>query len=88
MRSWTGQGFLLERVYAEWRQAEAIVAAGGDREEAAMLIGRAATTAAGSGAVGVLEPVTAFARGARLPLPDAAAPARRALSGGGARSCG
>jgi DNA-binding NarL/FixJ family response regulator len=75
VRAWTGHGFLLERVYAEWRQAEAIIAAGGDRDEAATVIGRAATTASASGAAGMLDAVTAFARAARLPLPEAAVPA-------------
>ncbi len=58
----------LERAYATWRQAEAIVATEGDRAEAAEVVAVAAAVAAASGATGLLDQVTAFARRARLPL--------------------
>ena len=70
--------FALERIYAQWRQAEALVAGDGDRDEAATLVTAAATAAGGVGAVGLLERIAAFARGARLPLPEQPAAADEA----------
>ena len=70
VEAWTELSFELERIYAQWRQAEAIVAAGGDREQAAALVGAAANAAQAAGAVGLLALIAAFARAARLPLPD------------------
>jgi DNA-binding CsgD family transcriptional regulator len=72
VEAWDELSFVLERAYAQWRKAEAIVAGGGEREEAAGLAGVAITTAAGCGAVGLLGRITAFARAARLPVPEAA----------------
>jgi len=66
--AWGELSFELERAYARLRQAEAIVAGGGDRDEAATLIAAATATAAASGAVGLAERVRAFAKAARLPL--------------------
>ena len=71
--AWSGLSFVLERAYAEWRQAEAILAAGGDRDRATELAGTAALTAVSCGAGGLADRVQGFARAARLRLPGAAA---------------
>jgi DNA-binding CsgD family transcriptional regulator/tetratricopeptide (TPR) repeat protein len=78
VEAWAELSFELERIYARWRQAEALVAGDGDRDEAAKLVTAAATAAGGVGAVGLLERIAAFARGARLPLPEQPAAADEA----------
>jgi DNA-binding CsgD family transcriptional regulator len=74
-------GMVMEAAYARWRQAEALVALGGDRAEAKELVSRAAGAAAASGATGLLDPIAAFARRVRLPIPGAADGAGRVDAG-------
>ncbi len=71
-RYWEQLEMALERVYAEWRAAEALLVADGDRELAAELLGSAAATALGAGAAALVAQVEALARRARVPLPAAA----------------
>ncbi len=69
-QAWGQLSFELERAYARLRQAEATVAGKGDRNDAAALVRAAAAAARTSGADGLLERVAAFARAARLPIPE------------------
>jgi ATP/maltotriose-dependent transcriptional regulator MalT len=64
----------IERAYAEWRQAEALLMASEARSVAQELLSRAAATASEAGASALLAEVEALARRARLEL-DGSEPA-------------
>ena len=66
---WTDLEMPLERAYAEWRGAEALLLADGDRGEAGELLTRAAATTRKAGASVLLGEVEGLARRARIPLP-------------------
>jgi DNA-binding CsgD family transcriptional regulator/tetratricopeptide (TPR) repeat protein len=59
----------LERAYAEWRGAEALLVGDGDRDRAARLLGSAAATAVSTGATGLAAEVESLARRTRLSVP-------------------
>jgi ATP/maltotriose-dependent transcriptional regulator MalT len=65
----------IERAYAEWRQAEALLLASEARSEARELLSRAATTAAEAGATALLAEIEALARRARIELDGSEPPA-------------
>jgi DNA-binding CsgD family transcriptional regulator len=69
---WQKLGFPVERAYARWRQAEAVLAAGGARVEAADALREAARLAADCEASLLGAEIEALARRARIQLGDGA----------------
>ena len=67
---WAELGFNLELAYALWRQAEAVLAAGGAKGEAAEPLREAARLTAESGASLLGSEIQALARRARIELGD------------------
>lgn len=67
-RRWAELAMPLERAYANWRAAEALLLAGEDRGTAAELLSDAATTTAEAGASALLGRIQALARRARVEL--------------------
>jgi DNA-binding CsgD family transcriptional regulator len=68
--SWAALEMPLEAGYAQWRGAEALLLADGDRGQAGELLSRAAATARETGASKVLAEVEGLARRARITLPE------------------
>jgi DNA-binding CsgD family transcriptional regulator/tetratricopeptide (TPR) repeat protein len=64
--AWDGIGFPYAAAYARHRRAEAVLTAGGDRDEAVAELGRAHTTAIGLGARPLAAAVERLARRARV----------------------
>ncbi len=82
---WRDVGFPLPLVHTNWRHAEAVLARGGDREDAAALLTEAWTIADGLGAAGWRELVESAARRARVsvgaaPVTASSAPDRFGLT--------
>ena len=78
--SWDGVGRPYLAAYARWREAEAILAARGDRAIAAATLRTALEAAEGLGAAPLAQEITALAARARLslePAADAAQPAEQ-----------
>jgi DNA-binding CsgD family transcriptional regulator/tetratricopeptide (TPR) repeat protein len=65
---WEALAMPLERAYAEWRQAEALLLAGRARSEAGDLLSRAAASTREAGATALLGEIESLARRARLSL--------------------
>jgi DNA-binding CsgD family transcriptional regulator len=65
--SWDLTGFPLPAAYCRWRRAEAVLAGGGSRDEAATLFATAGAVAAELGARPLLNAIEQSARRARLP---------------------
>ena len=61
----------IERIYAEWRQAEALLLAGAGRAEAAELLSGAAAAAREIGATAILAEIEGLARRGRVELEGA-----------------
>jgi DNA-binding CsgD family transcriptional regulator/tetratricopeptide (TPR) repeat protein len=70
--SWTGLGEPLELAYAQWRQAEALLLAGGARGDAGDLLADAADATRAIGAAALLAQIESLARRARIALDGAA----------------
>jgi ATP/maltotriose-dependent transcriptional regulator MalT len=70
--AWAGLGFPWLRAYAHWRQAEALLAQGGQRDRAASALAEARTLAGGFGARLLVAEVDSLARRARIDLAAAA----------------
>ena len=68
---WEALAMPLERAYAEWRQAEALLLAGRARSEAGDLLSRAAASTREAGATALLGEIQSLARRARLSLDGA-----------------
>lgn len=66
--TWEELGFPIELAYARWREAEATLAAGGSRSDAAGPLQQAARLAEDSGAASLAAEVAALARRARIDL--------------------
>jgi DNA-binding CsgD family transcriptional regulator/tetratricopeptide (TPR) repeat protein len=64
--AWDGIGFPYAAAYARYRRAEAVLTAGGDRDEAVASLGRAHGTAVGLGARPLAAAVERLARRARV----------------------
>ena len=71
---WTELSDPLERTYAEWREAEASLVAGGNRGAAGALLAGAAATVRKIGATSLLGEIEALARRARVAIDDGAEP--------------
>ena len=65
---WMELGFPLELAYARWRQAEAVLAAGGTKAEASEPLQEAARLSAETGASALRAEIEALARRARIEL--------------------
>jgi hypothetical protein len=65
--AWQRTGFPLPTAYCRWRQAEAVLASGSDREEAVDLYAAAGATAGELGALPLLSAIEQSTRRARLP---------------------
>jgi DNA-binding CsgD family transcriptional regulator len=65
---WTELGFMLELAYVRWRQAEAVLGAGGTRAEASEPLREAARLTAGCGASLLAGEIEALSRRARIAL--------------------
>jgi ATP/maltotriose-dependent transcriptional regulator MalT len=75
--AWEALGYPWQGGYARWRQAEALLARGAPRPEAAAALARARTLAAGLGARLLVAEIDSLGRRARLELglpPDGGAP--------------
>jgi DNA-binding CsgD family transcriptional regulator/tetratricopeptide (TPR) repeat protein len=70
--AWEALGYPWHEGYARWRQAEALLAQGAPRPDAAAALGRAGALADGLGARLLAAEVGSLARRARVDLPDAA----------------
>jgi DNA-binding CsgD family transcriptional regulator/tetratricopeptide (TPR) repeat protein len=68
--AWERSGFPWPVAYCRWRQAEAVLAAGGSRDEAGALLAGACAAAAELGARPLAAHIEQAARRARLPLPS------------------
>ena len=68
--AWDDLGYPYFAAYARWRLVEAILARGGDRREAAALLGQARRALADLAALPLLNEVDALARRARLTLAE------------------
>ena len=79
--SWAELELPLERAYAEWRQAEALLVAGEGRGDAGELLSRAARSMREIGATALLGEIEALARRGRISLPGADAAGNGAESG-------
>jgi DNA-binding CsgD family transcriptional regulator len=71
-RAWEALGYPWQAGYARWRQAEALLAQGAPRPEAAGALARAWALADGLGARPLVAEVESLARRARIELPGAA----------------
>jgi DNA-binding CsgD family transcriptional regulator/tetratricopeptide (TPR) repeat protein len=71
--AWDRTGFPHPGAYCRWRQGEAVLAAGGSRDEAAALFAAAGAAAVGLGARPLAAAIEQSARRARLPAPTATA---------------
>jgi DNA-binding CsgD family transcriptional regulator len=69
---WSELEMPLERGYAEWRTAEALLLGDGDRDEVRELLSRASATGRETGASQLLAEVEGLARRARITLPEVA----------------
>jgi DNA-binding CsgD family transcriptional regulator len=67
---WAGLGFNLELAYARWRQAEAVLAAGGAKADASEALREAVGLTTESGASLLGSEIEALARRARIELDD------------------
>jgi DNA-binding NarL/FixJ family response regulator len=67
---WDACGNRYQAAYARWRQAEALLASGGNRDEVKTLVGDAHAVADDLGARPLLEQLQALARRARIDLDD------------------
>ena len=65
--AWQRTGFPLPAAYCQWRRAEAVLAGGGSREQAADLFVAAGSLAAELGALPLVAAIEQSARRARLP---------------------
>ena len=81
--AWERTGFPVPAAYCGWRQAEAVLASGGDRDTAAGLFAAASSTAAELGAQPLLAAIEQSARRARIALAGSApdAPPGRSTDG-------
>jgi DNA-binding CsgD family transcriptional regulator len=73
---WEALGFAYFAAVCAWREANAIVRGGGDRDDAARLLSAAHTAAAGMGARPLREEIEALARRARLDVSTPGSAAR------------
>jgi DNA-binding NarL/FixJ family response regulator len=71
--AWEALAYPWHEGYARWRQAEALLAQGAPRPEAAAALARAWALADGLGAGPLVAEVASLARRARIELPSAAA---------------
>jgi DNA-binding CsgD family transcriptional regulator len=76
--AWDARGAPFRAAYARWRRAEALLAEGGDRRDAAGELRAAREVAERLGARPLRDEIDALARRARLDLAPAAAPAAAA----------
>ena len=76
--AWDERGAAFQAAYARWRRAEALLAEGGDRRDAAGELRAAREAAERLGARPLRDEIDALARRARLDLAPAAAPAAAA----------
>ena len=67
---WDACGNRYQAAYARWRQAEALLGSGGDRDQVKTLVGDAYAVADDLGARPLLEQLQALARRARIDLDD------------------
>jgi DNA-binding CsgD family transcriptional regulator len=75
-QAWEALGYTWHEGYARWRQAEALLAKGAPRPDAAAALARAWVLADGLGVRLLAAEVESLARRARIDLPDAAGGAR------------
>ena len=80
-RHWAELGFTIELSYSRWREAEAILAAGGPKAEAAERLHEAARLAWDASAAGLAGEIEALAARARIGLEDDAPSGRPVAAG-------